>query len=206
MKWIKFLPLTFLFILACGNSNKKGNSADTAQKTSSAMATDNAAAAAVIATSPEGFIRETERKPALLFGKTIQCQPGETILAFQKELPLLTKALANGGGVIAGPLMMVYDKAPGQTGVTEFFCGIPVAKSWTAEKAYAFRKLSGGTFMEMEGGAEAGNTGKNHESMRKLLQEQHITVGLPALEILSESRNSEMTVVSKVKILYPKVP
>jgi hypothetical protein len=39
-----------------------------------------------------------------------------------------------------------------------------------------------------------------------LLQEQHITVGLPALEILSESRNSEMTVVSKVKILYPKVP
>ena len=88
MKWIKFLPLSFLFILACGNSNKKGNSADTAQKTSSAVATDNAAAAPVIATSPEGFIRETERKPALLFGKTIQCQPGETILAFQKELPL----------------------------------------------------------------------------------------------------------------------
>ena len=206
MKLIKFLPLTFLFILACSNPNKKGNAADTAQKTSSVPATDRATANTVIATSPEGFIRETQRKPALLFGKTIQCKPGETILAFQKELPLLTKALANGGGVIAGPLMMVYDKAPSQTDTIEFFCGIPVAKTWTSEKAYTFRKISGGTFMEMEGGAEAGNTGKNHETMRNMLQAQHINVGLPALEILSESRNSEMTIVSKVKILYPKVP
>ncbi len=60
--------------------------------------------------------------------------------------------------------------------------------------------------MEMEGRAEAGNTGKNHETMRKLLQEQNIKYGLPALEILSESRNNEMTVVSQVKILYPKIP
>lgn len=206
MKLINFLPLSILLMLSCSQPQKQGDTADTTQKKSVQSSNDTATAPKVIATTADGFVRETERKAVLLFGKTIQCKPGETIREFQKELPLLTKALANGGGVIAGPLMMVYDKEPSASGATEFFCGIPVAKQWITEKGFSFRKISAGTFMEMEGRAEAGNTGKNHETMRKLLQEKNIKYGLPALEILSESRNNEMTVVSQVKILYPKLP
>lgn len=208
MKLRNFLSIGLTLIMAAcsGNASEKivTDGTDSAKTTKShAGKEDHAKANEIVATDEGGFIRKTQRTELIIFGKVLECKPGYMVSVFQQQGKDILRALSNAGGVISGPMMFVYDAVPSPPGATKFFAGVPVTKEFHAEIGYSFRKLNAGDYYEMDCNAETGNTDKFHQKMMDQLKASGKSAGLPAYEILSESRNNEMTVVSKSKLIYP---
>lgn len=206
MKWINFLSIAcFAALLAsCTSTTSKTAVTDSAvQPKPSIQDKANTNQPEVLVTAEDGFIKTRQRNETFLFGKQVTCKPGNMVAGIQKELPDILRLIKNAQAVIVGPMTMVYDQIPAASGATHFFVGIPVKSKFTPLDGSSFRTLNGGTYYEMICNAQTGSSAPFHEKMTKLMQERGLKYGLPAIEIASESRNNEMTVVSKSVLMYP---
>lgn len=194
-------------VSACGNSGSQNTNApkdSLNQKTEQVGKNEGEAQAEpIVAAGEDGFIKVTKRNDVLIFGMELECKPGYMVAAFQEKGSNIMRVLKNSGATISGPMMFVYDEYPASPGVTKFFAGIPVTKEFTAEQGFGFRKMAAGSYYEMDCKSETGKTDVFHEKMRKQLSDGGKKFGLPVYEILSETRNNEMTVVAKSKLIYP---
>lgn len=157
-----------------------------------------------VAADGDYLIREVRRDGMLLFGQWLETDQNQIYAGLQLLLPGVIRQISNSGGIISGPMVMLYEAPPAQTGTVRVFVGIPVKSGFKKEGETEFRNIPAGDYYRMDCNAEAGNTLQQHLKMQRLLREKNMKFQGPVLEIVSESRNDEMTVVSRAALLYLK--
>lgn len=205
MNWIKFLTVFTLVIslVSCTGSNKE-------QKTDSTTVQGPAASDASgespepLASDENYLVTEVKKKDMLLFGQEIEVEYNQIYATLQLVTPGVIRQISNAGATMTGPMVFLYDAIPSNSESVKLFLGIPVKSKFKNEGETTFREIKAAEYYRMNCDADAGNTLNDHLKMQKILKEKNMSFSAPVMEIMSESRNDEMTVVSKASLFYTK--
>lgn len=207
MNRIKFLSVFTLItaLVSCtGNSGKQDQKPDSAAVQTPEPSDAYGEEAKPVVSDADFLISEVKKKDMLLFGQEIEVEYNQIYATLQLVTPGVVKQISNAGAVMTGPMVFLYDALPANTESVKMFVGIPVKSKFKNEGETGFRQIKAGTFYRMDCDADAGNTLNDHLKMQKILKEKNLNFSAPVMEIMSESRNDEMTVVSKAGLFYLK--
>ncbi|MBS3915127.1 MAG: hypothetical protein KG003_11540 [Bacteroidetes bacterium] len=190
-----------LVLFGCQSStqeNKKDSTEAAPVKTEAPAETREA-----VAETENSLITESHRKKTILFGKYVEVSVADFHPVVSETVIHMNLLMSNGKVVAIGPLTFAYPAFPA-SGKQKIFIGQPVAKVFAVEEGFGFIELPETDYYKYQCNAETGNTFTHHQKAREILNEKKLAIKLPVLEIFSETRNNEMTVVSKATLLYPK--
>jgi hypothetical protein len=195
--------LGILFLISCSAPGPSQTEKDTAVPKDSSVTNPDAQGAKVVGADDNSLVTEVARNEVLLFGKSVDVMPAQLQQELSQAVIEMNLVMSNAGAVATGPLTLAYTTAP-TAGMKKIFVGQPIKKRFTSAEGFSFLHIPAGTYYKMICNAEPGGTLEYHQKMQNLLGENTHAFGTPVLEIFSESRNNEMTVVSKATLLYPK--
>lgn len=197
--------LTLLVITTCLACNSETTSDSKEVHSESPVMSPKAEGRKAVSADENALISEVTRKPTLLFGQSIEAEPDQIYATLQLVTPAISTQISNAGITITGPITFLYETIPYQNETIKLFIGIPVNRKFKNSGETAFRNINSAVFYKMDCNAEAGATKEYHLKMQRILTDKKLLFETPVLEIMSESRNSDMTVVSKASLLYSKV-
>jgi hypothetical protein len=157
-----------------------------------------------VSTDSGALVTTVSRPSMLLFGQTIEVENNQVYATLQLVTPAIIRQISNAGAVMAGPVVFLYEEVPLSGENIKMFVGVPVKNKFKSEGETEFKNIPKAEYYRMDCNAEAGNTWEHHMRMQKLLEHKNLSFKAPVLELISESRNNEMTVVSKASLLYSK--
>jgi len=197
-----WLAIVLIFQISCtGNAAKTSGEDSVAKQKTVVEKTEQPTQTDVVASDENGVIVETRKDAILLFGKNTNVLPSELRQSIAGILVSMNSQMTNASAVAVGPMTLVYEKLPA-LGKQNIFVGQPVKKKFVARDGFDFMEIPASGYYKMICNAEIGNTIPFHEKMQQLLKKSSRTFSAPVLEVFSESRNQEMTVVSKATLLY----
>lgn len=199
---VKYSTIIFTVLLfACGGNGKKIN-ADTATLTEDTHI-KTIEAEKIIATG-EGFIIEkTDRDGIILFGAKFTCKMAEVYGKARVTFPSINAQISNHGGVIAGPLTVVYLNTIAKGEEVTVIAGVPVKNAFKNTETGEFLEIPSKKYYKMACTAGMGETADWHDKMIHILSDNKLEFSLPILEVFTESRNGNMEMISKASLLYP---
>lgn len=189
-------------VLSCNTTTQEETKQDTLEVPKEAMETKKGVAP--ISTDSGSLIQEVNKPAMLLFGQNIEAEYGQLYATLQLVSPALIRQISNTGTVMTGPLVFYYNQVPTQGENISMFIGIPVKNKFKNEGETQFINLPAASYYRMDCNAEAGRTWEYHVKMQNILKHKKLSFDAPVLELISESRNNEMTVISKASLLYKK--
>lgn len=199
---IKYLtPIFTLFLFSCTSSGTKTTKDSTRINTDTIAKTSETQR---IIANGEGYIVEkTIREGIILYGAKFTCAMEDVYEKAKAVFPTINAQISNHGGVISGPLTVVYlaEFTPGK--MVTAMAGVPVKKIFSQSETGEFLKIPTRQYFKMACTAGMGETANWHTKMTEILKEKQLTFTTPILEIFTESRNGNMEMISKASLLYP---
>lgn len=203
MNFLRYFPLFAVFVLmSCSGGGTKADK-DSAS-TQAAVKAEAVEQTTPIGSDKEYIADKTSKNATDYLGIYIQCTPEQLADSSKPVLASLLAAATKANAVVTGPLTYIYDAKVEAGKSSRIMVSLPVVMKKQVISGYVLRKLPQTSYYRYQSTGGFGQSAKQHTQFMQLLDEQKYTWNYPVLEILSETRNAEMTVVAKSTLLYPQ--
>lgn len=191
----------FILLSCSGGGNKAGTDSASNQQVEKAEKTEQTTP---ISSDKDYIADKTSKNATDYLGIYIQCTPEQLADSSKPVLASLLAAANKANAVVTGPLTYIYDAKVEAGKSSRIMVSLPVVMKKQVISGYVVRKLPQTLYYRYQSTGGFGQSAEQHTQFMQLLETQKYTWNYPVLEILTETRNAEMTVVAKSTLLYPQ--